>query len=473
MRLKNFLTWLMILIVLAASFKPVSGAQAVPAQVPQMQVAAYDLIAAMNTLRVSNGYPALMEDPIVNAVAQGTAEIMAANLMTWHIGDVRGRIAAAGYGGGGTVWATENFAMGYTMTIDEIMVAWADPDHMRPAENPAYCHVGAGVATASNGMIYYILQAAYVAGKSCGEYIPPSTSTAPGGGSGIVWGPILPVVIAKPDQDGRTYHIVASGQSLWAIAIAYQVTIQAIETFNNISRDDPLKVGQKLFIPNENTEGYATPTPVGMIVPAQPDADGKIVHTVASYQTLTTISDAYHVTVNDLLQLNGWQEDWPLQIGQKLLIDPGNVTPSPTPRPLTPIEKLTPAADGNYYHTVSSGETLSWIAGLYGITVNDLMTWNGLVSADIRPEQNLLLKVTPPATATYTPRPATITPSVTHTVRPPTATLPLTATRTSPATPPMIIEQDVSWFSSAWPYLAGALIMVGLVLLGIFSRKKS
>ena len=37
-----------------------------------------ELILAMNTLRVSNGLPALIEDPIINAVAQSTAETMAA-----------------------------------------------------------------------------------------------------------------------------------------------------------------------------------------------------------------------------------------------------------------------------------------------------------------------------------------------------------------------------------------------------------
>ena len=58
---------------------------------PAEQVSAYDLILAMNTLRVAYGLPALIEDPIVNAVAQSTAATMAANNMSWHIGDVRGR----------------------------------------------------------------------------------------------------------------------------------------------------------------------------------------------------------------------------------------------------------------------------------------------------------------------------------------------------------------------------------------------
>ena len=41
---------------------------------PSNQVSAYELIIAMNTLRVSYGYPALIEDPIINAVAQSTAQ---------------------------------------------------------------------------------------------------------------------------------------------------------------------------------------------------------------------------------------------------------------------------------------------------------------------------------------------------------------------------------------------------------------
>ena len=79
----------------------------------------------------------------------------------------------------------------------------------------------------------------------------------------------------------------------------------------------------------KNTAGYATPTPFGMVVPAAPDADGKIIHEVQPYQALITIADAYHVSVDRILTLNGWQEDWPLQIGQKLVIYPGQYHPQP------------------------------------------------------------------------------------------------------------------------------------------------
>jgi len=411
------------LILLLALLAPLSEVRAGVPSIPLAQsggVTAFDLIIAMNTLRASYGLPVLQEDPIVNAVAQATAEIMAANNMSSHIGDVRGRLQAAGYGGGNQVWATENFAVGTSFGIDEIMLAWSDPTHMIPAVNPAYCNVGAGVAKAANGRTYYVLQAAYTSAKSCGEYKSTGggSNTQPGGVTGVSQ-VIIPVQIATPDVDGRVFHEVKAGQSFWAIAVAYKITINDLEVWNNLSRQNKLQVGEKLFIPGSNTEGYATPTPVGMFQVATPDADGRIVHSVQAYHTLITIADAYGVQVDSILANNGLKVDWPLQIGQELVIDLGNFTPSPTPRPLTPIEMLTPESDGKYYHTVSSGETLSWISSYYGVGIGELMTWNGLTASSIIiPGQKLLLQVTPSATETPVPPPATPTPLASATFAP-------------------------------------------------------
>ncbi|MFN8413584.1 MAG: LysM peptidoglycan-binding domain-containing protein [Anaerolineales bacterium] len=252
MRVQRFLYICIFILFGMGIFQSPTAVKADAVQpVPLKQVSAYELILAMNSLRVSYGLPALVEDPIIDAVAQSTAATMAANNMSWHIGDVRGRIAAAGYGSGGTVWATENFAVSSGgMGIDEIMAIWADPDHMRPAVEPAYCNIGAGIAQTSDGRIYYILQAAYVSEQSCG-----STSSSTGTSSGItssgapsVSQLIVPVKTATPDADGKVFHEVQAGQSLWAIAIAYHVTIHDLEVWNNLTRDTPLRAGQKLFV---------------------------------------------------------------------------------------------------------------------------------------------------------------------------------------------------------------------------------
>jgi len=269
---------------------------------------------------------------------------------------------------------------------------------------------------------------------------------------------IVPVKIATPDADGKIYHVVQAGQSFWSIAIAYQITIQDLEVWNNITRNTPLQAGQKLFIPDKNTQGFETPTPVGMVVTQTPDADGRIIHVVQPYQALITIADAYHVSVDRILQLNGLQADWPLSIDQKLVIAPGNITPSPT---LSAIQRLTPDADGFYYHTVQSGETLSWIASLYDVPLSDLMNWNGL-NADsiIRTDQKLLLRVTPPVTPTFTPSPTTISPS------PSPSVTPQPPTETSAVA---VAESPYGWLPGL-SLIAIALVMGRLAWLR-FSRK--
>ncbi|MEJ5223898.1 MAG: LysM domain-containing protein, partial [Anaerolineales bacterium] len=142
-----------------------------------------------------------------------------------------------------------------------------------------------------------------------------------------------------------------------------------------------------------------------------------------------------------------------LQIGQKLLISPGNVTPSPT---LSALQRLTPEADGRYYHTVASGQTLSWIAARYDVPLNALLAWNGL-NADsiIRPGQKLLLMVTPPATPTATPAPPTETPSPFPT---PTRAA---ETPTPPATPSTPPQSNVS---PIWGFLVIVLLAAGLAV---------
>ena len=436
---------------------------------------AYDLIVAMNSLRVSNGLPALVEDPIIDAVAQSTAQTMANSQMSWHIGDVSGRLAAAGYGGGSKVWATENFAVG-NQSIDEIMIVWSDESHMLPAVIAAYCNVGAGTAQSANGMTYYILQAAYTAGKACGEYTSSggtttsktgsttSGNTTGGASNGGVSQIVMPVKIATPDADGKIFHVVQAGQSFWSIAIAYKITIKDLKTWNNLSEASNLKMGQKLFIPSSNTAGYATPTQAGAIQLSTPDQDGRIMHVVQSYQTLSTIAIAYGITVDKILAFNGLRTDWPLQIGQKLLIDPGNVTPSPT---LLPIQRLTPDSDGNYYHIVRSGETLSWIAGVYGVRVNDIMVWNGLSDASIISiNQKLLLKVTPPVTETETPLP----PTVTSTPEPVSVTPTVISATASPA--PLIAIEPGKYVSLVWIGLISIVVAgLGVALFWLIRKK--
>jgi len=218
---------------------------------PTPEVTAQDLISAVNTIRVGLGLPALVVHPILMQVAQDTATTMALNEMTGHIGGVKDRVWAAGYGVMDTPWATENFAMG-PASIDDIMMMWADELHMNPMADARYYHIGAGVAE-TNGTVYYIVIAAYTDRHPGPAYTPgtavPARSGTPAAAD-LASQYIFAVVTATPQDNGKLVHTVRQGQSLWAIAMAYGVKIQAILAANGLSADFPtIYTGQKLRIP--------------------------------------------------------------------------------------------------------------------------------------------------------------------------------------------------------------------------------
>src|SRR4030042_6620801 len=77
---------------------------------------AYSLIDAVNNLRAANGLPAYQVNSILMAVAQGHSDYQAAIGQVTHTGAggtrPRDRAAAAGYGGGGTVFFSEKIGGG-------------------------------------------------------------------------------------------------------------------------------------------------------------------------------------------------------------------------------------------------------------------------------------------------------------------------------------------------------------------------
>ncbi len=77
----------------------------------------YSLIDAVNNLRAANGLPAYQINGTLMAIAQGHSDYQAAIGEVTHTGAggtrPRDRAAAAGYGGGGTFFISENIAGGY------------------------------------------------------------------------------------------------------------------------------------------------------------------------------------------------------------------------------------------------------------------------------------------------------------------------------------------------------------------------
>lgn len=226
---------------------------------------AAELIASVNAIRSGYGNTPLVEDAILDSTALATAQTMAASKVCAHIGDASGRVAAAGYGSGAKVWATENIACGM-MSVSELMSNyWADASHLLPMTDANYKNIGAGVAIA-DGWAYYVVHAAFTSGgASSGKSqalatLPPAAATQ----SNI----INSVVTVTPQTNGSLVHIVQQGQALWSIAIAYGITVNQIVTLNGLNANTPMiYAGQKLTI-----RPAFTPTLSPTITPTQPPA---------------------------------------------------------------------------------------------------------------------------------------------------------------------------------------------------------
>ncbi|MFT6267270.1 MAG: membrane-bound lytic murein transglycosylase D [Alphaproteobacteria bacterium] len=105
-------------------------------------------------------------------------------------------------------------------------------------------------------------------------------------------------------------HKVASGDTLWDIAMAHKVGVRSLAKWNKMAPTDPLKVGANLVI-------WTDQVPV-------PDANSPVmrnlVYTVRSGDSLARIANRFKVKIADLTAWNNLKGKKYLQPGQKLKI---------------------------------------------------------------------------------------------------------------------------------------------------------
>ncbi|MEA3351827.1 MAG: CAP domain-containing protein [Chloroflexota bacterium] len=230
---------------------------------------AYSIVAAVNDFRTANGLPALQIDNSLMAAAQAHSDYQASIGQVTHIGaggsHVKDRAIAYGFGGGATVFVSENIAGGQTMTIEKaIYDYWQDSLHLQTMLNPNALYIGAGVANAGN-FIYYTVDTGYYSGAEADSPAPtaaPGATSAPPPTSGPAIGQF---VVSTPREDGSIVHIVNYGQSLIGIANTYEVEVAEVLKLNGMTLDDVLYPGDEITIRAAHTptvtENPTTPAP--------------------------------------------------------------------------------------------------------------------------------------------------------------------------------------------------------------------
>ncbi len=243
----------------------------------------YEVVAAVNAFRAANGLPPLIVDPILMAIAQAHSDYQAAIGTVTHYGTgnsrPKDRAYAAGFGGGATVFLSENIAGGRNMSIDTaIYQFWQDELHLYTMLNPAAVYIGAGVGRAGD-YVYYTVDAGYYGGAPALEesISPPSDNSDPGPTAE----PYDPFVISTPREDGAIIHVVGYGQSLIGIANSYEVAVNDLLVLNGLTLDAVIYVGEEIIIaagtpqtatlsPTVTLEPSITPSPTVTALKASP-----------------------------------------------------------------------------------------------------------------------------------------------------------------------------------------------------------
>ena len=105
-----------------------------------------------------------------------------------------------------------------------------------------------------------------------------------------VTAPVALVQVATPLADGTIIHVVDTGQALWNIAAAYDVTVDQLKDLNNLS-GDIINVGQEIVIQVAST---ATPTPAAtgtLRAPTRTPVPAQTVQAVSSPEDDSTSGD--------------------------------------------------------------------------------------------------------------------------------------------------------------------------------------
>ncbi|WP_275658102.1 LysM peptidoglycan-binding domain-containing protein [Trichococcus alkaliphilus] len=213
-----------------------------------------------------------------------------------------------------------------------------------------------------------------------------------------------PTTPETPVQAGDAFHVVQSGDTLYAIAKKYGISLVDLLSLNKLN-SNMIYVGDRLVLPDsvvveeEVDEETTTPT-----TPTEtPSTTTAASYTVIAGDTLYKIASANSLTISELKSLNTLTSDT-IYVGQKLLLGKATTT---TPDTTENGSNSNTGQTSTQSYTVKSGDTLWSIANANSMTVAALKTANSLTSDAIYPGQ--LLKTTGTSTGTTTPTTGTNT----------------------------------------------------------------
>ena len=179
-----------------------------------------------------------------------------------------------------------------------------------------------------------------------------------------------------PTTTAKTYT-VQKGDYLYKIAKQYGVTVSQLKTWNKLT-NNYIYTGNKLIVSDPSkTATKPAPAPAPTPTPKPAPTPTAKTYTVQKGDYLYKIAKQYGVTVSQLKTWNKLTNNY-IYTGNKLIVsDPSKTATKPAP---VPTPKPAPAPSTRKTYTVKKGDYLYKIAKTYGVTVQQLKTWNKLTN---------------------------------------------------------------------------------------------
>jgi LysM repeat protein len=253
----------------------VSGLESLSYERVEGQVTPSQLIDSVNNLRIAHGLNPLAVHLILMQTAQQQADaLLASDGAVGHTRpggiDITDQLLMLGYPLAGDLslggYRAENFiAVRPGMTVETAIQMWlGDCPHANTMLSPYYQDIGAGIAYATDGSGFFVIDCAMPTASGKPQNASLYTNLQ-GSDPGVLDMSqyVQPVVLSTARPDGDVVHEVKYGQSLWSIAIAYSTRINEIQRLNNIS-DSTIYTGEILLV----VKGATQPPPPPSETPA-------------------------------------------------------------------------------------------------------------------------------------------------------------------------------------------------------------
>jgi len=199
----------------------------------------------------------------------------------------------------------------------------------------------------------------------------------------------LALLLPLPSLAGEV--VVKPGETLSEIAERYGTSVERLMQLNGLRSAKDLWAGSRIQVPGagggSNARGGGGAS------------SGSGNYTVKPGETLSEIAERHGTSVDRLMQLNNLGSAKDLWAGSRIQV--------PGASPARPASAAAPLNRNARDHKVQPGETLSEIADRYGISMDRLISLNGLKEPnDLQAGSTLRLKA--PTTPAARPRPSTV-----------------------------------------------------------------